>query len=72
MPILSDREHAVIGALGLWLEQAGHPAPAIVVFDACGRPSWRHVGRSGADRPEGELLRVIQQLFETPPNCQVA
>lgn len=72
MPILSDRQHAVVGPLGLWLEQAGHPMPAVVVFDRCGQETWRVVGRDSDSRPEAALLELAERLHLAPPSCTVA
>jgi len=60
-PLISDPEHELLDQLGLWLPQAQHPMPAIVVFDACGEERARIVGRAPADRPE---LRVLELLSE--------
>jgi peroxiredoxin len=72
MPILSDRDHAVSEGLRLWHAQAGHPMPAIVVFDACGSEVSRSVGRGLDDRPEAALIALVRGLHEQPPNCTVA
>lgn len=72
MPILSDPQHVVLSALGLWLDNPGHPMPAILVFDACGTEVRRFVGRDGGARPEPELLRVLEKLRAAPPQCSVA
>ena len=72
MSILSDREHAVIGALGLWLADAEHPMPAIVVFDRCGREVYRLLGRDPDARPEAALLELARRLHHEPPQCTVA
>jgi peroxiredoxin len=72
MPVLSDRDHSVIEALGLWIPESAHPMPALVVFDACGDEAWRSVGRSADDRPEAVLLRLARRLHEQPPKCVVA
>lgn len=72
MPILSDRDHAVSEGLSLWHAEAGHPMPAIVVFDACGSEVSRSVGRSVDDRPEAALIALARRLHELPPNCTVA
>jgi peroxiredoxin len=72
MPILSDPMHSVLAALGLWLEGAAHPMPAIIVYDQCGNEARRILGRDGNDRPEATLLRLVKRLHDEPPQCQVA
>jgi peroxiredoxin len=71
-PITSDQGRSVLGALGLWLADAGHPLPAVVVFDACGTEVQRIVGRSDDARPESTLLETARKLHAKPPSCSVA
>lgn len=70
LPILSDRRHEVISALGLWLEDVGHALPAIVVFDRCGSERGRQVGRNPDVRPEAALMKLLREVNDKP--CQSA
>jgi peroxiredoxin len=72
MPILSDADHAVLAALGLWREGDEHPLPAALVFDACGNEVERFLGRDATTRSEAALLDVARRLHDAPPQCSVA
>ena len=68
-PILSDPKHEVLSLLGLWRAQWGHPVPAMVVFDRCGKERGRISGRAPGERPERALLRFLKKLAERPERC---
>jgi peroxiredoxin len=68
-PILTDAEHRVVSALGLWRADAGHPMPAIVVFDRCGAERARIVGRAPGERPEAAVMRLLEEMVAHPPSC---
>jgi peroxiredoxin len=67
--VLSDEKHEVISGLGLWLPREQHPLPAIVVFDRCGDEAARWVGRRPGDRPEADVLRLLQKVAEEDRVC---
>jgi len=69
LPILSDGQHEVLEALGLWRPKAGAPMPGLVVFDECGAERWRVVGRGPGERVEGKLLSALGKIHATPPRC---
>lgn len=68
-PVLSDETHAVIERLGLWFPDAGHPMPAMVVFDRCGDEAGRLIGRSPGDRPEPQLFELLEKLRASKRAC---
>ena len=68
-PILTDVQHRVVSALGLWRADAGHPMPAIVVFDRCGTERARIVGRAPGERPEPAVMRLLEEMVARPPAC---
>lgn len=67
--VLSDEKHQLLDELGLWLPSAGHPLPAIVVFNHCGEEAARWVGRQPRDRPENAVFRVLRRLAEERRPC---
>lgn len=67
--VLSDEKHQLLEELGLWLPSAGHPLPALVVFDRCGDEAARWVGRQPSDRPENAIFRVLRRLAEDRRAC---
>ncbi len=68
-PILSDPKHEVLSLLGLWRPQWGHPLPAMVIFDRCGKERGRISGRAPGERPERALLRFLKKLVKRPERC---
>jgi peroxiredoxin len=67
--VLSDEKHQLLDELGLWLPSAGHPMPAIVVFDRCGDEAARWAGRQPRDRPENAVFRALRRLAEDRRAC---
>jgi len=67
--IASDPKHIVLSRLGLWRPAWGHPLPAIVVFDKCGRERARLEGRSPNTRVEHALLRYLREIDKKPEKC---
>lgn len=67
--LLSDPDHRVISTLGLWLPKAGHPMPALVVFDRCGLERGRIVGRRPNQRPERELFALLRKMRNEKRPC---
>ena len=70
LAILSDPEHGVLEALGLWRSKANAPMPALVVFDECGAEHARIVGRRPGERVEGSVIDVLEKVARTPPRCE--
>lgn len=68
--LLSDSERRVTKALGLWIASAGHPMPAIVVFDRCGAERGRLTGRRPGQRPESALLQMLAEMKKHPAKCR--
>lgn len=68
-PVLSDPQHRVLEALGLWRPRWGHPLPSIVIFDRCGDERGRLEGRGPRARPERSLFRLLQRLHRQRPKC---
>jgi peroxiredoxin len=68
-PILTDADRRVVSALGLWRPDAGHPMPAIVVFDRCGTERARIEGRAPGERPEAAVIRLLEEMVTRPPSC---
>jgi peroxiredoxin len=62
--LLSDPEHRVIGALGLWNSRLEQPLPSLLVFDACGKECGRWLGRAPGQRPEARLFALLKQVAE--------
>jgi peroxiredoxin len=51
-PMLSDPQHAVAEAYGIYnLLEDGYAAPAVFVIDRHGTILWSYVGQTAADRP---------------------
>jgi len=67
--VLSDTQHELLTALGLWLPSEGYPMPAIVVFDRCGDEVARWVGRQPGERPDSAVLRLLRRLSEDRRAC---
>lgn len=67
--VLSDEKHHVLDELGLWLPKAGHPLPALLVFDRCGEEAARWAGRQPGDRHESAVFRVLRRLAEDRRAC---
>lgn len=70
--ILSDEDHRVVEALGLWRSSYGHPMPAIVVIDRCGRERGRLLGRRPGQRPEASLVTLLEKIDGEPERCNSA
>lgn len=68
--ILSDRSTAALRALRLWAEEVGHPIPAVVVFDRCGKEHARQVGRAPGNSSLEWTIRILGRLEKNPPRCE--
>ena len=57
-PILSDPNHAVADAYGVFnLLNDGVDTPSVFVIDRAGRIAWSHIGKDASDRPNSaEIL----------------
>ena len=69
-PILSDPNHDVLGSLGLWSDKWGHPLPALMVFDSCGRLRGMLRGRRPGQRPEASLIDLLRKVAKDD-SCDV-
>jgi len=67
---VSDTDHQVIEAMGLWREDWGHPLPSIVIYDRCGKEYFRQEGRTPDSRPEPAVLAALEQLHKDPEKCR--
>ncbi len=69
-PILSDFNHQVLATLGLWRDKWGHPLPALLVFDSCGRLRGMLRGRRPGQRPEASLIKLLKKVAKDD-SCDV-
>src|SRR5262245_18682079 len=69
LPILSDSQHRVLAALGLWGADAEQPMPGIVAFDECGKERGRLVGRSPGQHDESAVVALLEKIAAAPPKC---
>jgi len=67
--VVSDPNHKVIQALGLWRARWGHPLPALVVYDRCGRERARLEGRRPGLQPDKSLLELLRKMAKHPRPC---
>lgn len=67
--VLSDPNHAVLDALGLWRKDWDHPLPSLLVFDRCGIERASLPGRAPGVRPEKALLELLRKIQEQPERC---
>jgi peroxiredoxin Q/BCP len=60
-PVLSDPEHRVIEAYGVYNLLGDHRAtPSVFIVDEKGTITWRYVGLDTRDRPDTEV--ILEQL----------
>jgi peroxiredoxin len=60
-PMLSDQEHEIADAYGVYnLLGDGYAAPATFVIDRNGQITWSYVGQDAADRPTPQ--EIVEHL----------